>query len=421
MAPRVDAAHPPLSVIATWPFNFTNPPETRGWGIIFLFVLLLVLSYIVVSLRIWARLRKSKNPGIDDALIVFNMIPLTGLAIALCLGFSRYGFDRHVWNSPLPKLEKARQILMSIELLYLVSTSTTKISILLFYRRLARGTISSTFMYAVWAAIASVVIYFLYFFIALLFTCNPLEAFWKQIDPAWSAQHKGKFQCHGEAANLIASAAVSVIHDFVACGLPTLLLWKLQISRIQKLALGGLFALGLFVCLAGVLRLAAIPYVYFNTYDTTWDSLQALLWLAVEAHITVICASAPALKAYFKGAPAVSRYSPWPSDYSFSRYRSSASSRKFLQEKKPVPVVTDEKLLGSYFNTTGGDQGGRVWFQGTEAGGIKTYENRKFSPRLDLDKSLPRPPSYASFDDDVYQGREPGFGYQVTIQGGRAF
>lgn len=62
-----------------------------------------------------------------------------------------------------------------------------------------------------------------------------------------------------------------------------------------------------------------------------------------------------------------------------------------------------------------------MWFQGTEARGIKAYDNRKGSPRLDLDKSLPRPPSYASFDDDVYQGRERGFGYEVTIQGGRAF
>lgn len=86
-----------------------------------------------------------------------------------------------------------------------------------------------------------------------------------------------------------------------------------------------------------------------------------------------------------------------------------------------MPVVTDEKLLGSYFNTTGGDQGGRVWFQGTEASSFRTYENRKGSTRLDLDKDLPMPPRYASFDDDVYQGREPGFGYQVTIQGGQAF
>lgn len=169
------------------------------------------------------------------------------------------------------------------------------------------------------------------------------------------------------------------------------------------------------LCLAGILRLAAIPHLYFQTYDTTWDALPAFLWLAVEAHMAVICASAPALKAYFKDPPP-SRYTPWPSDDASNRKGSFASSQKYLQEKKSVPVVTDEKILGSYFNTTGGDQGGRVWFQGVEA---KTFENRKGSPRLD--KCLPRPPSYASFNEDVYQGRGWGLGYEVKIQSGQAF
>jgi hypothetical protein len=173
------------------------------------------------------------------------------------------------------------------------------------------------------------------------------------------------------------------------------------------------------LCICGILRLVAIPHLYFDTYDTTWDALPALLWLAVEAHMAVICASVPALKAYFKDAPAPSRYSPWPSDYSFSRTGSSSSSKKFLQEKNSVPVVTDEKFLGSYFNTTGGDQGGRVWFQGVEARDMKAFESGRDIPRLD--KSLPRPPNYHD-TDDVYQGRGRGLGYEVRIEGpGRAF
>jgi hypothetical protein len=170
---------------------------------------------------------------------------LTALTVALCLGFGKYGFDRHVWNSPTRTLINARKDIMAIETIYLVSTSTTKISILLFYRRLARGTVSTPFMYAVWVAIASVVLYFFYFFFALLLTCNPVEAYWIQIDPVWYAQHKNTFKCSGEATNLIISAVISVVHDFVACGLPALLLWKLKIPKNQKLALGGLFSVGL--------------------------------------------------------------------------------------------------------------------------------------------------------------------------------
>lgn len=65
--------HPPISVIETWRPNFVNP-ETRGWGIVVLVTLLLALTYIVVLLRLWARFVLAKNAGIDDALIIFNMV-----------------------------------------------------------------------------------------------------------------------------------------------------------------------------------------------------------------------------------------------------------------------------------------------------------------------------------------------------------
>ena len=65
--------HPPLSVVATWKPNYTNP-ETSGRGVIAVVAVLLVICYGVVSLRLWARFFLTKNAGIDDALIIFNMV-----------------------------------------------------------------------------------------------------------------------------------------------------------------------------------------------------------------------------------------------------------------------------------------------------------------------------------------------------------
>jgi hypothetical protein len=65
--------HPPISVVLTWKPNYVNP-ELRGDWIGPLTLGLLGLSYIVVGLRLWTRFRISKSPGIDDALIVFNMV-----------------------------------------------------------------------------------------------------------------------------------------------------------------------------------------------------------------------------------------------------------------------------------------------------------------------------------------------------------
>jgi len=129
---------------------------------------------------------------------------------------------------------------MVLEALYLTSTATTKISILLFYRRLTAGTVSTGFLYAVYAAITFVALYYIVFMINLFIGCRPIYAFWWQVDPFWDE----KYKCIDEASNLIAAAIVSVIQDFIACGMPTILFWKLHIPKRQKVALGGIFGIG---------------------------------------------------------------------------------------------------------------------------------------------------------------------------------
>ena len=64
---------PPFDVIASWTPNYTNPP-TAGEGIVILTIVLLVITYVVVFMRLWARFYLTKNRGIDDALIIFNMV-----------------------------------------------------------------------------------------------------------------------------------------------------------------------------------------------------------------------------------------------------------------------------------------------------------------------------------------------------------
>jgi uncharacterized membrane protein YecN with MAPEG domain len=66
--------HPPLEIVANWPVpNYTNP-QTSGGYIVVLVLVLLALCYVVVLMRLWARFLLGKNAGIDDALIVFNMV-----------------------------------------------------------------------------------------------------------------------------------------------------------------------------------------------------------------------------------------------------------------------------------------------------------------------------------------------------------
>jgi hypothetical protein len=127
----------------------------------------------------------------------------------------------------------------------MLSTVTTKISILLFYRRLAAGCISNRFLYAVYAAISFVVLYFVIWFSMLFYQCRPFNAYWKQVDYFWYAANEKNFTCTNEGAVLVASAVVSATQDFIACGLPMVLFWKLRIPKAQKIALACIFAVGI--------------------------------------------------------------------------------------------------------------------------------------------------------------------------------
>ena len=77
--------HPPANVVATWKPNYINP-DTHGQHIVVIEILLLVLCFIVVAVRVYTRACLLKTFGWNDGLIIFNLLPLTAMAISLCLG-----------------------------------------------------------------------------------------------------------------------------------------------------------------------------------------------------------------------------------------------------------------------------------------------------------------------------------------------
>lgn len=159
-----------------------------------------------------------------------------------------FGHEKYEQNVVFEDLIDAngQQSTLLIEELFMVSITATKISILLFYRRLAAGTVTNRFTYYIYAAITFVVIYFIIFFINILNVCRPFSSYWMQADYQWlySNDNMSKFHCEDEAAALISSAAISSVQDFIACGLPIVLLWRLSMPKRQKIALAVIFAVG---------------------------------------------------------------------------------------------------------------------------------------------------------------------------------
>lgn len=137
------------------------------------------------------------------------------------------------------------------QIMYTLSLSSVKISVLLFYRRLSVS-FTRGFYIAVWAGIAYNIIYVAGFLLTLLLICRPIDAYWKSFNPAY--REAGNYTCGSEQIAEPLSAILSVIGDAYSTILPLVLVSRLSLPNRQKMALYGLFSLGFSVVVCGAVR-----------------------------------------------------------------------------------------------------------------------------------------------------------------------
>jgi hypothetical protein len=133
---------------------------------------------------------------------------------------------------------------MAIECTYIMGTGLTKISILLFYRRLVSGSVSNGFVWAIRASIFSVAAYIIIFENTLVFGCTPIHAYWDEVNPIWRSNNEGKFKCLSEIGALYTANITSIVQDFLTFLMPLILFAQLQLPRRQKIVLGVIFGVG---------------------------------------------------------------------------------------------------------------------------------------------------------------------------------
>ncbi|KAE9368311.1 hypothetical protein N431DRAFT_347037 [Stipitochalara longipes BDJ] len=281
----------PLSVILSWPKPNYVDPIRRGPALVIVNSLLLPVALVIVGLRLYTRLVICRSAGLDDLFIALAAVPAIGLTIAVCLAASRYSWDVHIWDVPLQNIIPSRQVTFTAQFLFLWATNLTKISILLFYRRLSAPSMKKIFDYCVCGTLAFVVCYTIALSIALLKVCTPLAGFWDVSVP---------HHCIDQIKFELAAAMLNIIIDFVIMVLPLPTIWSLQLPKRQKWALSGVFMLGMLVCIAGAIRAYYIDVLVSKTYDTTWEGFMLWIFVALEVDIALICASAPVLKPLFR-------------------------------------------------------------------------------------------------------------------------
>ncbi|KFZ07394.1 hypothetical protein V501_06489 [Pseudogymnoascus sp. VKM F-4519 (FW-2642)] len=282
---------PPPEVMATWPEPNYIDPVRRGNESIIIQAVLVALVVLFVSIRLYARLAITKaGIGLDDVLIVIAAIVGLGLTAGVILAIHNYGWDIHVWDLPPKDSITSRKVSWASMLLYLTSSSLTKISILVFYLRIL---VEKKDKLITKITLGAMIIYYVVLLIVLFAQCRPLPYYWEIL----IAGAKGT--CLDEGVHMVTAGVLNLIFDLIIFAIPLRSLFTLKIRTTQKLQVISLFSAGLIVIAAASIRLYYNVVVFLQTYDVSWYGYVAWLWAAVEVHVSIICACVPSCRAFF--------------------------------------------------------------------------------------------------------------------------
>ncbi|KAI4708374.1 hypothetical protein J4E89_006998 [Alternaria sp. Ai002NY15] len=277
---------PPPEVLATWPKPNYVDPVTRGSGLMIVELTLLPIAMIVVFLRLWVRIAWLKKSWYDDYLMIVAMVFSIGTTVIVIMASQLYGWDRHVWDLKPHELMVGRQASMAGQTLFVLASSTVKMSILISYFRIAPE--KSLFRKLVWATFALVFAAFVVFLVALWVQCIPISSYW-----TLQADHR---DCIPEGPPLVVQSVLNVVTDFMIYALPIPTLFGLSLPTTQRIGLVILFSVGGVIVVASSFRAYWVHYTLFETYDATWEGYQIWVWTAIETNVGVICGCIPALK-----------------------------------------------------------------------------------------------------------------------------
>ncbi|KAI9886879.1 MAG: hypothetical protein M1823_001315 [Watsoniomyces obsoletus] len=261
--------------------------EDRSTVLIIAVSVMMVFPTMSIILRLFAKRRTNSRISADDYAILAALFLAFGLH-AITTTATRFGVGRHAAVVGRDNIRRQFMTQYAFVIVYIIDITLVKGSILLFYRRLF-----DTRQFKRTSAIVAGIIlaYCTAFVLVSIFQCTPIPHMWdKSIEG----------HCINTPIFLLLGAVFNIVSDIVIVLLPLPIVWNLQVTRRQKIALTSVFLLGGFVCVASIVR---VPYLWMLTTsgDPTWYSVNAAIWTMVEVDLGIVCACLPVMRPLFVG------------------------------------------------------------------------------------------------------------------------
>lgn len=265
--------------------------DTQSHTVTAVAVAFAIITFIIVGLRLYARIFLVQHVGKDDYLIVIASL-LSWAFIAATIRSAELGLGGHyadVMARGVPNFVAYLQTVWLSSVFYNACLGFIKTSVLALYMRLGDRTLGrlSTVMMAVVACQATANV------LVCIFQCGPIRAAYDITIPAADKR------CIDINAFYLANAAVNILTDVLTYALPIPLVLKLQVPLAQRVGLGVALCLGFVACLASIIRITFIPAMLASA-DPTWDIAQPMYWSVIETNIGILASSIPSTKVIAK-------------------------------------------------------------------------------------------------------------------------
>jgi hypothetical protein len=231
---------------------------------------------------------------------------------------------------------------------------STKLSILLFYRRVFtvrfagfRWGIYITFFCSLCSGIATFFVY--------TFQCIPVQLFWNRgylvvpTPPPVSLEG----HCLSATIHVVVPLFFDLATEIAILTLPTIALWKIQLPKRKKVGLTFAFSLGIFVTAISIIRLVyAFP---LNVgLDMPWDDVNAIVWTAVQVSFGIVCACVPAMAPLYRLVKSKTKNRTKANTYGNSYGRHTDRVGTFTQNSRKGQATYEENWAAEETESTKG-------------------------------------------------------------------
>ncbi|CAG9946710.1 unnamed protein product [Clonostachys rosea f. rosea IK726] len=264
---EIDAAAPVPSVITT--------------ALVVVSVLFPVLSLIAITLRVIASRRSRQALYWSDGWIFVSFCFTLALSVMVWVFASLSGIDYYNID-PLAGTSYSLEIVFLSSCLIQFPLAAVKISILLFYKRIF---VRKWFHKILWITIGLISVWCFVFFFLVLTQVDPISQSWKG----------GRLR-YDSAALGLAQVGTSISLDFLVLCLPLPVISTLQMAKKRKIAVGMIFWLGGFCCIAAIIRLVFLHqsiHGVLGAENNIFLQSKQFIFMIIEPNCSIIAACLP--------------------------------------------------------------------------------------------------------------------------------